>query len=313
MTAAARRVRGHEGLAASERGAVVALGNFDGVHAGHQAVIAQAGALAQRLDAPLGVALFDPHPRRFFKPDAEPFRLMAPARRDAVLGAIGVDRVHELAFNKAMASMTPEAFVEDVLHAGLGVKGVVTGADFRFGAKRAGGFEDLQRLGAARGIAVEAARLVESGQGGKLSSSSLRDLIASGDVAAAARIMGRPWTLDGVVEQGDQRGRTIGFPTANVALGDFLRPARGVYAVRVGIDGEGETRPGVANYGVRPTVDGLAEKLEVHLFDFDGDLYGKTLGVAFIDFIRPEQKFDGLEALKAQIAADAETARGVLG
>jgi riboflavin kinase/FMN adenylyltransferase len=293
------------------RGAVVALGNFDGVHDGHRRVIAQAGRLAETLGAPLGVALFEPHPRRFFQPDAPPFRLMSAARRDALLAGLGVDRVHALPFDAAMAAMSPETFVDTVLHQGLGVSGVVTGADFRFGAKRAGDVPTLIALGQARDIAVEAADLRAEGEE-KLSSSLIRDAIRAGDMPAAARLLGAPWTIEAEVIRGDQRGRTIGFPTANMDLGDFVRPAYGVYALRVGLPGEQPARPAVANFGKRPTVDGETERLEVHLLDFEGDLYGQILSVAFEEHLRGERKFDGLDALKAQIAADSDQARALL-
>ena len=293
------------------RGAVVALGNFDGVHDGHRQVIGQAAALAARLGAPLGVALFEPHPRRFFQPDAPPFRLMSSARRDETLSGLGVERVHALPFDAGMAGMSPEGFVETVLHQGLGVRGVVTGADFCFGSKRAGDVAALIALGAERGIEVEAAALRAEGDE-KLSSSLIRDAIRSGDMPAAARLLGAPWTVEAEVIRGDQLGRTIGFPTANLQLGDFVRPAYGVYALRVSLPGESAERPAVANFGKRPTVDGETERLEVHLLDYEGDLYGRTLSCAFIAHLRGERKFDGLDALKAQIGKDSDAARTLL-
>ena len=303
--------QGFQSIPQDGRGSVVALGNFDGVHDGHRHVIALAAGLAESLDAPLGVALFDPHPRRFFAPDAPAFRLMGEHRRNRTLDALGVKHLHVLPFTADMAAMTPEAFVEDVLHAGLGVRGVVTGADFRFGAGRAGTIGDLERLCEARGIRTGFADLHGNGAD-KVSSTRIRKAILDGDMKAAAELLGASWAIEGIVQKGDQRGRTIGFPTANIDLGDFVRPAYGVYAVRVRLDGTGEPIEAVANFGKRPTVDGLSELLEVHLFDFDGDLYGRELEVEFDAFIRPERKFDGLDALKAQIAQDATQARRLL-
>ncbi len=303
--------QGFQSIPADGRGSVVALGNFDGVHHGHRHVIALAAELAETLDAPLGVALFDPHPRRFFAPEAPAFRLMGEHRRNRTLEDLGVRNLHVLPFTADMAAMTPEQFVEQVLHQGLGVRGVITGADFRFGAGRAGTIGDLERLCEARGIRTAFADLHGNGAD-KVSSTRIRKAILDGDMKAAAELMGSPWAIEGIVQKGDQRGRTIGFPTANIDLGDFVRPAYGVYAVRVRLDGKGDPIEAVANFGKRPTVDGLSELLEVHLFDFDGDLYGRELEVEFRGFIRPERKFDGLDALKDQIARDADAARRLL-
>ena len=302
---------GYNAIEASGRGCVIALGNFDGVHAGHQVVIDKARALATELSAPLGVALFQPHPRRFFAPDAPPFRLMSAGRRNARLEGLGVDHVFQLGFDEAMSRLTPAAFVDQVLDSGLGVRGVVTGADFHFGFRRAGTTSDLASLCADKGIATRFAELLDNGVD-KISSTRIRKAIADGAMDAVRVLLGQSWVIDGVVQHGDKRGRTIGFPTANVDLSDYVRPELGVYAVRVGVDEAEPTRAGVANFGYRPTVDGLSERLEVHLFDFDQDLYGKTLSVSFEHFIRPEIKFDGLDALKAQIARDAAKARDLL-
>ena len=304
-------LRGYNGIPDTARGAVIALGNFDGVHAGHRHVVGLAGALAEEVGAPLGVALFDPHPRRFFAPGAPAFRLMSARRRNATLEALGVSQLHVIPFDATLSRMTPEEFVADVLDRGLGVRGVVTGADFRFGNGRAGSTGDLERLCAERGIATRFAELQGNGAD-KVSSTRIRKAIHDGDMGAAAELLGAPWSVEGPVGHGARRGRTIGFPTANLTLGDYARPPYGVYAVMVGLDGEAPARPGVANFGKRPTVDGETELLEVHLFDFEGDLYGREMEVAFHDHLRPERKFDGLDALKAQIDADAETARRVL-
>lgn len=290
---------------------VLALGNFDGVHAGHAALLDEARTRARRSGLAAAVAVFEPHPRRYFQPDAPPFRLMSDDRRNAIFADMAFDRLHVLRFDAAMAERSPEAFVADILDERLAAREVVVGSDFRFGKGRAGDFATLAELGAARGMTAHAAGLVEAG-GEKISSSAIRDAVAGGDMAVAEAWLGRPFILDGVVEEGDRRGRTIGFPTANVALGDFVRPAHGVYAVSVRRPGDTQAITGVANIGVRPTVDGKQERLEVHLFDFAGDLYGQTLAVCFHDRLRGEQKFDGLDALKDQIARDCESARAVL-
>lgn len=303
--------QGYRQIEGRHRGAVIALGNFDGVHVGHRAVLDLARQLAGECEAQLGVALFEPHPRRYFAPEARAFRLMSPGRRDAMLDSLGIDQLHVLNFDAAMAKMSPESFVQTVLADGLGIAGVVTGADFHFGAGRTGSTVELAQLCEAQGIKCAFAELEGNGSD-KVSSTRIRQAIHDGDMRAAAELLGSRWTVDGVVVQGNQRGRTIGFPTANLDLGDYVRPAYGVYAVRAGIDGEGATRPAVANIGKRPTVDGETELLEVHLLDFEGDLYGRELAVEFHDHLRPERRFDGLDALKAQIALDAARAREVL-
>ena len=306
-----RILRGHSGLPADSRGAVIALGNFDGVHVGHRHVLSLAGDLADELKAPLGAALFDPHPRRFFAPDAPAFRLMSERRRNGILESLGVQQLHVLSFSQDMAKLTPAEFVSGVLADGLGIAGIVIGEDFRFGAGRAGATDDLARLCDGLGIATAFAKLHGNGAD-KVSSTRIRKAIHDGDMQAAETLLGTPWAVEGLVQRGDQRGRTIGFPTANLTLGGYVRPDYGVYAVRVGIDGEPPSVPAVANIGKRPTVDGVTELLEVHLLDWSGDLYGRTLEVEFFDHLRAEKRFDGLDALKAQIAADAGAARRVL-
>ncbi|MFW5660996.1 MAG: bifunctional riboflavin kinase/FAD synthetase [Oceanicaulis sp.] len=303
---------GHSGLPDDARGAVAALGNFDGVHRGHAAVIAEARALAAELGARPAAAVFSPHPRMLFQPGAEPFALMSEAQRVRALNAEGVEIVHHIAFDRALAGMTPGAFVKEVLADGLGLRGVVTGADFCFGKDRAGNAAALKTLGAAHGIKARVAGAVKAeGADGKISSSDVRNALRQGDPQRAAILLGRPFAIEGVVQTGDRRGRTIGFPTANVPLGDYVRPAFGVYAARSRLPG-GALIAGVANLGRRPTVEGTEARLEVHLFDFDADLYGQTIETELVSFIRPEQKFDGLDALKAQIFADAGTARRLL-
>jgi len=304
---------GYTGLPDTARGAVAALGNFDGVHLGHQAVMAEAAALARDLSAVPAAAVFSPHPRRVFQPGGEPFALMSAAQRVRALGEAGARLVHHIPFDRTLAAMTPERFVAEVLDEGLGLKGVVTGADFGFGKDRAGNAHALKALGAARGMTVSiAAPVGADAAAGKISSSDARHALREGDPARAAALLGRPFAIEGEVVEGDRRGRTLGFPTANVALGDYVRPAFGVYAVRVDLGG-GEAVPGVANIGRRPTVDGTEARLEVHLFDVSADLYGRVISCALIAFLRAEQRFDGLDALKAQITADCEAARRRLG
>ncbi len=292
-------------------GASLAIGNFDGVHAGHQSVIAAARMAAQRQRAPLGVATFEPLPRRFFHADAPPFRLQTRQGRQRALADLGVDLMFELPFDVRLAAMSDKEFCADVIAAGLQARHVSTGFDFRFGHDRMGDSKSLVRHGAMLGFSVSICEAVADERGAKASSSRVRELLQAGDVAGAAEILTRPWEAEGVVRQGDQRGRTIGFPTANLRLGDLIHPAHGVYAVTTDI-GDGMWRPGVANFGRTPTVGGREPLLEVNLFDFDADIYGRTLRVRLLAFLRPERRFDGLDALKAQIALDAAAARALL-
>ncbi|KPP80775.1 MAG: bifunctional riboflavin kinase / FMN adenylyltransferase RibF [Oceanicaulis sp. HLUCCA04] len=294
---------------------VAALGNFDGVHAGHCAVLGQARALAQSIGSEPVAAVFSPHPRRLFRPDDPPFRLMSDSQRERALLAAGAARVDTIRFDASLAAMTPEEFVRVVLVGQLALDGVVTGADFCFGKGRAGNAETLKALGAQHGLAVGIAPtlIADSLQDrGKFSSSAVRHALRDGDVETAANLLGRAWAIEGEVAHGDKRGRTLGFPTANIALGEYLRPRAGVYAVRAHLPGHPGLVKGVANIGKRPTVEGTEERLEVYFFDFSGDLYGKTLEVELLGFIREERRFDGLEALKAQIAADSASARALL-
>jgi riboflavin kinase/FMN adenylyltransferase len=295
------------------KGGAVALGNFDGVHKGHQALLARAAGNARALDAPLLVLTFEPHPRRFFVPDTGPFRLtMLPAKL-RLLELYGVQAVLAQHFDTAFAALSADAFVDEVLLAGMGARHVVCGYDFTFGARRGGNVEMLRDMGARKGFGVTVLDPVMR-EGEIYSSTSIREALRAGWPSEAAELLGHAWEIEGVVEQGDQRGRTIGFPTANVALGEHLRPRFGVYAVRALIDGQESQgwRNGVANLGRRPTIGTLQENFEVHVFDFAGDLYGKSLRVGLVDFIRPEMKFSGLDQLKAQIAADGQAARAIL-
>jgi riboflavin kinase / FMN adenylyltransferase len=306
-----RIFRHHTEIPVEARGAVVALGNFDGVHLGHQKVIAEAACLADQIGASCGILTFEPHPREYFQPDRPAFRLTPFRIRLRQLEAIGVDYVYLLAFDRAMASRSPEAFIVEVLGQGIEPAHVVVGYNFVFGRARTGNADLLGDLGRAAGFAVTSVPAADDGAGVIYSSTEVRERLCAGDPRTAARLLGRPWEIEGRVETGDKRGRLLGFPTANVGLGDYLQPALGVYAVKAGIDEGRGTRwlDGVANLGIRPTVGGTRVQLEVHLFDFAGDLYGKHLRAALVDFIRAERKFAGLDALKAQIAADSDEAR----
>ncbi len=296
------------------RGCVVALGNFDGVHFGHRAVISEARSIAAHLNAPLAVLTFEPHPRALFAPDAPPFRLSPVRKKLALLHHLHVDAVFAMRFNRALANMPAERFVDDVLVSGLGVSHVVVGHNFRFGHKRAGDATLLQSRAEAGKFGVTSMVPVTDGENTIFSSTAIREHLAAGRLNDAAKLLGWTWSIQGRVATGRKLGRTLGFPTANIALGRHLRPAFGVYAVRVSRTGPNgsECLPGVANLGRRPTVDGENELLEVHLFDFDGDLYGQRLDVTLIAHLRDEQKFDGLDALRAQIASDSEEARSLL-
>lgn len=296
------------------QGAVVALGNFDGVHRGHQAVIGTAQRIARELGAPSAVLTFEPHPRSVFRPADPPFRLSPFRVKARHIEALGVDLLFVCHFDESFLHKSAEAFIEDDLVKGLGVRHVVCGYDFLFGHGRRGDPALLKRAGAEHGFGVTEVGTIADETGGVYSSTRVRDALVAGNPREAARLLGSPWEIEGRVEHGDHKGRTIGFPTANVELADYLRPAFGVYAVRTGVDHGPATvwRDGVANLGRRPTVGGTVERLETHLFDFDGDLYGQHLRVQLIDFLRPERKFASFDELKNQIIQDAQAARAVL-
>jgi riboflavin kinase/FMN adenylyltransferase len=296
-------------LPADARGATIALGNFDGVHLGHAAVLR--AAHAARPDAPLAVLTFEPHPREIFRPDDPPFRLTLSAERADALAALGCELLYELPFNHVFSLMTADTFMSEVLHQGLGARHLTTGVDFAFGHRRGGDAMFMASQAEALGMGVTQVPPVTDA-GGPLSSTRIRRALQDGYPARATAELGRPWAIRGEVAHGDKRGRTIGFPTANVALGRHLEPARGVYAVSVRL-ADGNTYNGVANIGRRPTVNaGPESRLEVNIFDFAGDIYGTEITVALIAYIRPEIKFSGLDALKAQIATDAAEARQLL-
>ncbi|MHA1538686.1 MAG: bifunctional riboflavin kinase/FAD synthetase [Alphaproteobacteria bacterium] len=307
------------GLKDEDRGAVVAIGNFDGVHRGHRTVIDAAGAIARETGALQGVLTFEPHPRSVFQPDIAPFRLTPFRGKARQIELLGADILYVLQFDQDFSARSAEDFVRLVLLEGTGVSHVVAGADFVFGNRRRGTGALLREMGGKHGFGVTLVEPVAGRDGLAYSSTRIRELLASGRPGEAARILGRYWEIEGRVEAGDKRGREIGFPTANITLEDYLRPAAGVYAVRAGLDepeagGEAQTvwRDGVANIGRRPTFGGDDLILEVNLFDFEGDLYGRHLRVSLIEHLRPEKKFDGIASLKAQIAEDAALARGIL-
>ena len=305
-----QRLLSRDPVPAALRNGVIALGNFDGFHIGHQAVVGRAVALAKARGVPAIVATFDPHPQRFFRPETPPFRLTTLDQRERLFAAAGADAMLVLQFDADLAGMSANSFVDDLLVARLGVSGVVTGADFIYGKGRSGNGMTMHASSLRHGFSYDVVDPVEL-DGAVVSSSRIRDALTAGDCTTAARLLTRPFTVEGVVQHGDKLGRTIGFPTANIALGSYLRPRYGIYAVR-GLLRDGRRVDGAANVGVRPSFDPPKELLEPYFFDFSGDLYGQTIAVEFHAFLRPEEKFDGLDALTAQIAADCDAARAAL-
>ncbi len=293
----------------SVRGATLALGNFDGVHRGHAHLLASAHAA--RPDAPLAALTFEPHPRELFRPDDPPFRLCLPSARADALGALGVQHVVEVAFDRAFSLLAADEFIMEVLRGAVGAVHLACGPDFAFGHRRGGDVTLLAARAEALGMGLTVVPPLADASG-PISSTRIRRVLQDGYPERATDDLGRPWSIRGTVSHGDARGRTIGFPTANIALGSQLEPARGVYAVTVPIDGV--VVPGVANIGRRPTVvDGAISRVEAHLFDYAGDLYGRELDVSLHAFLRAERRFAGLEELRAQIALDAAEARRLLG
>lgn len=306
MTLSMQRLDGSAAVPDALRGGIVALGNFDGFHKGHQAVVARAVSRARAEGRAVLVATFDPHPVRFFKPDLPPFRLTALDQRERLFAEAGADAMLVFHFGAELASVTAPDFVTDYLVSRIGAAGVVTGEDFTFGKARGGNVELLKILGHANRLSVDAVAPVDD-EDEPVSSSRVREALEAGDCATAARLLTRPFAIEGVVERGAGRGRELGYPTANIALDRYQRPRFGVYAVR-GRLADGRVLDGAANLGTRPMFD-AKELLEPHFFDFDGDLYGQTIEVSLIDFIRDEWTFDTLEALTAQIAQDCVRAR----
>ena len=292
------------------KGACLALGNFDGFHLGHQAVVGRAVSRGAHERRPVIVATFDPHPVRHFKPDAAPFRLTSLDQRQRLFAAAGADAMLVFEFNAMLAATTAEEFVAELLAGKLGAGGVVTGEDFTFGKGRGGNASTLRSLGAAHGIVAETVGAVAL-DGVPVSSSRVREALIAANPHAATRLLTRPFAIEGMVQHGDKRGRALGWPTANVELGPYQRPAYGIYAVRVTLD-DGSEHDGVTSLGVRPMFDPPKELLEAVLFDWDGDLYGRTIEVALVHYLRPEMKFDGMAALQAQMDQDAAEARRLL-
>ncbi len=303
-------IDGWRHLAPELKGAAVALGAFDGVHRGHRQVIADAAKAAARLGAPLGAISFEPHPRRYFGRETDPFRLMTTDQQARALDELGVERFYILPFDQEMAAFSDEAFARVVLHESLGAKHVAAGFDISFGAGRTGSPERLRELGGALGFGVSIAEPVGA-HGDKFSSTAIRDALREGHPEIAAEILGRPFAVEGVVVHGDKLGRTIGFPTANIPLGDYLRPKFGIYATRTRL-ADGREVAGVSYVGPRPILNGTDERLEVHLFDFDEDIYGETLETYFIRYLRGDQNFDNWDDMLAQIRRDANEARTLL-
>jgi riboflavin kinase/FMN adenylyltransferase len=305
----ARVLRGDIRAPDELRGAAIALGVMDGVHLGHQAVLAEAQAAARAKRAPLAAAVFEPPPRRHFQPTAPPFRVQNARQRARALAEAGAEAVFEIPFDATLATTSEEAFARRVLGEVLGAAHVAVGFDFRFGRGRAGDAQALRAYGETCGFSVGIVPAVTSA-GEKVSSTAIRTAIGAGLVEEAGAMLSRPWAVEAVVVAGDRRGRTIGFPTANMKLDDYVRPRFGIYAVRASFGGA--TFDGVASCGLRPMFAVDEPLLEAHLFDFDGDLYGQTIEVSFIRFLRLEQNFDSLDALKTQIADDARRAREIL-
>ena len=304
------RVHASEAMPEALRGAVIALGNFDGFHLGHQAVAGEAVRWARAEGRPAIIATFDPHPVRHFKPDALPFRLTTLDQREALFTEAGADAMLVFAFDGAMAATTADSFVRDLLSARLGAAAVVTGEDFTFGRAKGGNINVLREVGAEVGLETRAVGPVLLG-GEVVSSSRIREALVSGDPQEAARLLTRPFAIRGPVQHGDKVGRTINFPTANLDIGSYLRPRYGIYAV-TGQLPDGRVLMGAANIGIRPTFDPPKELLEPHFFDFSGDLYGQEIEVAFHHFLRGEAKIDSLDALVAQMGRDCDEARRLL-
>ncbi len=292
------------------RGAVIALGNFDGFHSGHQAVVRAAKQLADKMALPLIVASFDPHPVNLFQPAARPFRLTSLSQRQHLFAAAGASAMLLIEFGPEMAATSAEDFIDKLLVERFGAGGIVTGSDFGFGREKRGSAKTLQAAADDGKFAYIAVDPVNN-LGEPVSSSRIREALVDGDPGEAAFLLTRPFAIEGEVEHGDKVGRSLGFPTINVALSTYLRPRYGVYAVSVKLP-DGRIMRGAANIGVRPQFEPPVEKLEVHLLGYSGDLYGETVEVAFHSYLRDEARFNNIEQLKTQMAADCERARYVL-
>ena len=299
----------------ASKGAVVAVGNFDGVHLGHQALIGEARRLARERGVPLGVVAFEPHPQEFFHPSTQSFRLTPFRVKARLIAELKADILYAIAFDAEMAAKSARDFVQDVLVQGLGVDTIVVGEDFQFAKGRSGNVALLQTMGKESKFGVSVFKSVAAGGYDKISSTQIRDALKQGQPDVAARLLGHYWSVEARVEHGDKRGRSIGFPTANMKLVDCLQPAFGIYAARAKVledDNVVSEHEGVSSFGIRPMFEVDTPLLETYLFDFDGDLYGKHLAVELVAYLRPEMRLESLDALKVQIAADSDAARNAL-
>ncbi len=310
---AMRIIRDTQFIDPTDRGAVAAIGNFDGVHLGHQAVIDLAREVADDLSAPLGILTFEPHPRAYFAPDAAPFRLMNAEAKASRMEKLGIDKLYEVPFNATLSQLSPRDFAQTIIADQLGLKHIVIGRDFCFGKGRKGTAEDLVSFGAEMGFGVTIAPLLKIAEA-DVSSTAIRAALSDGQPDAAARMLGHLHRIEGEVIKGDQRGRDLGYPTANMSITGLHPPKFGVYAVKVNVlDGPHQgAYDGAASIGVRPMFGENLPNCETFLFDFKGDLYGATLSIALVAYLRPELKFDGLDDLIAQMSSDCETARKIL-
>lgn len=306
-----KRLSAHDAMPDALRGAIMALGNFDGFHLGHQAVAGEAITQARAAGKPAIIATFDPHPVRFFAAEAPWFRLTTLDQRQRLFEAAGADAMLVFDFDAALAATTAEDFIVELLVKRLGLTGVVTGEDFTFGKGRGGNIEVLRDLGVDHGLHATAMGPVMDDDG-VISSSRIRDALRAGDCATATRLLTRPFAVEGVVQHGDKNGRLLGFPTANIDMAHYLRPRYGIYAVKGRLP-DGRVLDGAANLGIRPSFDPPKELLEPHFFDFSQDLYGQIIEVEFHAYIRGEAKFDSMDALMAQMQADCDQARAILG
>ena len=308
-----KRHTDHATLSTADKGACVAIGNFDGVHLCHRSVLDLTRDAAEAAEAPLGVTTFEPHPRAFFQPDAPPFRLMNADTRAHRLEKLGVDHLYELPFTAELSGLTDQQFVDQVLVWGLGVRHIVVGEDFRYGKGRSGDIDTLRAAGETAGFGVTAAPLVSDAKG-EFSSTAIRQALTDGTPDEAARMLGHWHRIDGRVQKGDQRGRDLGYPTANLSMEGLHLPKFGVYAVLVDVlDGpHGGRYRGAASLGVRPTFGVNAPNLESFLFDFSGDIYGAAISVALVAYLRPEEQYDTVEALITQMDKDCDAARAAL-
>jgi riboflavin kinase/FMN adenylyltransferase len=295
-------------LPSAAKNAVIVIGNFDGVHRGHRVLLEKAAALAKAQKRSLGVLTFEPHPRALFQPDAPPYRITTPDLKAGRLEEAGVELLFSLNFDWDFASQSADDFIRHILIEGLGAAHVMIGYDFRFGQLRKGTPEDIK----AAGIPVTVVEEVHDEGESELSSSRIRQLIRQGEIAKANELLGWDWEMSGIVEKGDQRGRKIGYPTANFALGDIVHPAYGVYAARVQIEGESEWRGAAINIGIRPMFELNAARVESYIFDFNAQIYGKFLRVRPVERLRSEAKFNSLDELTHQIEKDCRQARGIL-